>query len=157
MKEYTKLEEFYDYCQKIVNKSFINNYSKEEQIKYLRKITDKQTLNSYFIICNISEKASKSIKSTTNTVKISFDNMLKNLITHPEIAYNDYKNISEYINDAEYILKKDNKNLIYFKIKNDIFQIVLKCTNAKNEIYLTTFHKASIKQLKKDINRYIHI
>ena len=61
------------------------------------------------------------------------------------------------MNNAEYILLKSNKNLIYFKVDNKIYQFVIKKTQNSEELFITTFHKASINQLNKDIQRYEQI
>ena len=78
-------------------------------------------------------------------------------LEHPELTINEYKNLTKYLNNAEYILLKSNKNLIYFKIDNKIYQFVIKKTQNSEELFITTFHKASINQLNKDIQRYEQI
>lgn len=85
------------------------------------------------------------------------DSLLKNIIEHPEINISKYEAISKYILEAEYIFLKNKKNLIYFKIEDNIYQFVLKNTKNKQEHFLTTFHKASKKQLEKDLKRYKNI
>lgn len=85
------------------------------------------------------------------------DSLLKNVIEHPEISIIEYKNIAEYLHNADYIFLKNEKNLIYFKIEDSIYQFVIKNTKDGLENYITTFHKASIKQLEKDIKRYKQI
>ena len=49
----------------------------------------------------------------------------------------------------DYLLKNE-KNLIYFKIDNCLYQFVIKNTKDERENFLTTFHKTNIKQLNKD-------
>lgn len=159
MKKYNNFKEFYDFCIFVIknNYKYCENLSISEKIKYIRETSNKDILNCYYVACEISQESAKAIESKTTLLKLSVDNMVKNLIEHPEITYNEYQNISIYIKNADYILKKNNKNLIYFKIDNKIYQFVIKSTKVGNEIFITTFHKASIKQLKKDISRYISI
>lgn len=159
MKEYNNFSEFYNICVSIIesNKEFLQNFSTQEKVKFIRQNIDKDILNCYLNVGNIFPNLANTIGSKTTLLKFSVDNMIKNLIEHPEITINEYKNISLYIENAEYILKKNNKNLIYFKIKEKIYQFVIKSTKAGNELFITTFHKASTKQLAKDICRYIPI
>ena len=117
----------------------------------------KLDLNSFYIIGVLTREQADLLCSKSIKIKFSVDNLLKNILEHPEFDTKDYKNISEYINSADYILKKNNKNLIYFKINNQIYQIVVKCTQDYNELFITTFHIASRKQLNKDILRYENI
>lgn len=159
MKEYSDFNDFYNICILLIenNQKYYKNLSHTEKIKYIRKNLDKDILNSCYSIGEISQKIVDSIGSKTTWLKFSIDNMVKNLLEHPEITITEYKNISSYIKNAEYILKKNKKNLIYFKIDNKIYQFVIKSTKLGDELFLTTFHKASVKQLAKDISGYITI
>lgn len=159
MKKYITFQKFYDFSISLIknNQKYFKNLSKPEQIKFLRENLSKDVLNSYYEIDEISKEIANLVESKTTCLKFSTDNMVKNLIEHPEITIKEYENINFYIKNAEYILKKNKQNLIYFKIDNKIYQFVIKCTKNNNELYLTTFHKASIKQLAKDIHRYASI
>lgn len=159
MRELKSFIELYNLCNQILkqqNAVFLN-YTKSEKINFIRINNDKNTLNTYFKVGNISQKLSKSINSETTIIKFSADSLIKNIIEHPELSIEEYEKISEYLNNAEYILKKNNKNLIYFKINNKIYQFVIKQTKNGKELYITTFHIANINQLQKDILRYKNI
>ena len=159
MREYSKFIDFYNICISIIKiyQEYCKYLSKAETTKYIRENLDKELLNCYYKVGEIPKEIADSIESKTTYLKLSLDNMIKNLIEHPEITINEYQNISLYIKNAEYILKKNNKNLIYFKIDNKIYQFVIKSTKVGNELFMTTFHKASVKQLTKDIRRYLPI
>lgn len=156
MSEYPEFKEFYNICISIIEsyQEYYKNLSNAEKIKFIRENLNKDILNSYYNIGEISQEIAVSIESKTTYLRFSIDNMIKNLLEHPEITIKEYQNISLYIKNADYILKKNNKNLIYFKIDNKIYQFVIKSTKIGNELFLTTFHKASVKQLAKDICRY---
>ena len=79
------------------------------------------------------------------------------MIEHPEITFQEYLQLEYFLYNAEYILLKNEKNLIYFKIDNCLYQFVIKNTKDGCENFLTTFHKTNIKQLNKDIARYKQI
>lgn len=159
MNAYPEFPIFYNTCLLILRNTLkqYSTLSSREKIKIIRENIDKNILDNYYIVGNISYKIAAAINSKTNLIKLSVDSMIKNLIEHPELTLNEYKNISYYINNAEYILKKNNKNLIYFKIDKKIYQFVIKRTKTGNEMFITTFHKASAKQLAKDISRYIPV
>ena len=159
MREINTFDELYNTSISIIengNNAFAD-YSVIEIINYIRNNSDKELLNSFHILGNIPNYVAKEIQSKTTVIKFSVDSLIKNIIEHPELTLNEYKNLSKYINNAEYILLKNNKNLIYFKIDNTIYQFVIKKTQNSEELFVTTFHKASINQLNKDIKRYMQI
>ena len=159
MKEYTDFIEFYNVSYSIVQRynSLFKGLSSNKQIEYIRNNCPKEILNGFYIIGNISKNIADEISAKTTIVKFSTDSLIKNLIEHKELDILEYKNIALYLQNAQYILKKSNKNLIYFKINNQIYQFVIKATKNKEELFITTFHKASYKQLQKDIKRYAQI
>ena len=159
MNEINTFDELYKISISIIenkNNSY-ENYSVSEIIDFIRLNSDKNILNSYFIIGNIPNYIADKIQANTTTIKLSVDSLIKNILEHPELTLNEYKNLTKYLNNAEYILLKNNKNLIYFKIENKIYQFVIKKTQNSEELFITTFHKASINQLNKDIQRYEQI
>ena len=159
MREIATFLELYYICTSILeeqNELFIN-FTNTEKINYIRNNYDKKILNNYFVIGNISKIIANSIYTQSSIVKFSVDSLIKNIIEHPELSIIEYEQIAEYLDNAEYILKKNNKNLIYFKINNKIYQFVIKRTQNSKELFITTFHKASINQLNKDILRYENI
>lgn len=134
-----------------------SDYTNSEKINFIRMNNDKNTLNTYFKVGNISQELCNSIVSKTTIIKFSADSLIKNIVEHPELSVEEYEKISEYLYSAEYILKKNNKNLIYFKVDNKIYQFVIKRTQNGKELFITTFHIASVNQLQKDILRYKNI
>ena len=159
MRKINTFDELYNTSIAIIENS--NNtfadYSVIEIINYIRNNTGKELLNSFYILGNIPNYVADEIQSKTTVIKFSVDSLIKNILEHPELTLNEYKNLSKYLNSAEYILLKNNKNLIYFKIDNTIYQFVIKKTQNNEELFITTFHKASINQLNKDIKRYTQI
>lgn len=150
-------ETFYEKAYYLALSAKQKEVTTKQALIYARKVFSKLDLNSFYIIGVLTREQADLLCSKSIKIKFSVDNLLKNILEHPEFDIKDYKNISEYINSADYILKKNNKNLIYFKINNQIYQIVVKCTQDYNELFITTFHIASRKQLNKDIIRYENI
>ncbi len=147
--EYKNIEDLY---KKVANLS-CQNFT----LSNIRNNFDKKVLKSYYNVGNLTTAEMQAIQAKTANVKLSADTMIKNMINHCELTIDDYKNIRKYIENADFILKSSNKNLIYFKINNAIYQIVIKTTKDKQENFLTTFHKSSKQQLKKDMERYMQI
>jgi len=155
VQEYYTFTELYKVCMEIVKTtSAVGFYEKVSIINNIRNNVSKDILNSFFCIGEISQTAAKEMGSCTKKLKFSADNLIKNIFEHPEITLEEYLNISTYIKHADYIFVKNDKNLIYFKIDGKIYQFVIKTTKNKMENFITTFHKASIKQLQKDLKRY---
>ena len=148
--EYRKFKDMYDNAQSILKSSY-------HTINYYRQNYDKTILNSFYFIANMPLYITDTLKSKTQKLKLSMDSLLKNMIEHPEITFQEYLQLEYFLYNAEYILLKNEKNLIYFKIDNCLYQFVIKNTKDGCENFLTTFHKTNIKQLNKDIARYKQI
>ncbi len=126
--EYKNFEEFYNKAFSLTQQARNKYPNTKEAIIYARKCFNKADLNSFYIVGVLKKEQIQVLKTKTSTIKLSIDSMIKNIIEHPDIVFKEYKNIAKYINSAEYILKKDNINLIYFKIENKIYQFVIKTT-----------------------------
>ena len=148
--EYQEFKDMYDNALSILNNS-------NHTINYYRQNYDKTILNSFYFIVDIPPYITNTLKSKTPKLKLSMDSLLKNMIEHPEITFQEYLQLEYFLYNAEYILLKNEKNLIYFKIDNCLYQFVIKNTKDGCENFLTTFHKTNIKQLNKDIARYKQI
>ena len=159
IREYTDFNLMYDDCQNIIQSvsEKYTNLNLAGVIKLIRTSYDKAILNSFYNIGNLPKYVATSVNGKSLVLKISMDSLLKNVIEHPEISIGEYKNIAGYLHNADYVFLKNEKNLIYFKIAGSIYQFVIKNTKDGMENYITTFHKASIKQLEKDIKRYKQI
>ena len=148
--EYQEFKDMYDNAKSILNSS-------NHIINYYRQNYDKTILNSFYFIADMPPYITNTLKSKTQKLKLSMDSLLKNMIEHPEITFQEYLQLEYFLYNAEYILLKNEKNLIYFKIDNCLYQFVIKNTKDERENFLTTFHKTNIKQLNKDIARYKQI
>ncbi len=156
MKEYSNLEDFNNNCRNSA-KSVINetpDLSKEERIKYARKKFDKEMLNRFYKAGKLSKEMLKMLGSETADIKFSVDSMIKNIIKHPDIKFDDYKKIPEIIKKPDKITfskSKDNSIILFKKFKKDntYYQVVIKTTEDKKENYLTSFRYLSEKEFNK--------
>ena len=105
MREIATFLELYDICISILeeqNELFIN-FINIEKINYIRNNYDKNLLNSYFVLGNISQIIANSIEAKSSIVKFSVDSLVKNIIEHPEVSIAEYEQITKYLDNAEYI------------------------------------------------------
>ena len=112
--EYQEFKDMYDNAKSILNSS-------NHIINYYRQNYDKTILNSFYFIADMPPYITNTLKSKTQKLKLSMDSLLKNMIEHPEITFQEYLQLEYFLYNAEYILLKNEKNLIYFKIDNCLF------------------------------------
>jgi hypothetical protein len=92
MREYTEFDEFYNNCISIIKNNI--QRSNIQKIKFIRENVDKNILNSYYNVGSMPKDIANVIECKTTIIKLSMDNMIKNLLEHPEITIEEYKNIS---------------------------------------------------------------
>ena len=94
MRKITTFDELYNISIAIIENS--NNtfadYSVIEIINYIRNNSDKELLNSFYILGNIPNYVADKILSKTTIIKFSVDSLIKNILEHPELTLNEYKN-----------------------------------------------------------------
>ena len=151
MKEYKDFLEFYNKSLELskIAKNTINN--SKGAILYARKSFNKNDLNSFYIIGNLSKEQENLLKSNTNIIKFSIDSFVKNIIKHPEIEFQDYYKINDIIikPDKIRISKSNNNSILLLKKENKYYQVVIKTTIDKNENYLTSFRRLSEEEFNK--------
>ena len=151
MKEIKDFQEFYNKSLELskVAKNTINN--SKDAILFARKSFNKDDLNSFYIIGNLSKEQENLLKSNTNIIKFSVDSLVKNIIKHPEIEFQDYYKINNIIIKPDKIrLSKSNYNsILLLKKENKYYQVVIKTTIDKNENYLTSFRMLSEEEFNK--------
>ena len=91
------------------------------------------------------------LKSSTNIIKFSVDSLVKNIIKHSEIEFNDYYKINDIIikPDKIRLSKSNNNSILLLKKENKYYQVVIKTTIDKNENYLTSFRMLSEEEFNK--------
>lgn len=156
-KEYISLEDFYKQAETIIYDSLSFGNDKILVLEYMRSTLKTDILKSYYIVAHLTKFEASLLGSKALIIKLSMDTLIKNMLKHSELTFDNYKNLAKYINEADYRLQAADKNLIYFKFDNSIYQIVIKTTKDKQENFLTTFHKSSKQQLCKDLKRYKQI
>ena len=124
--------------------------NKKQQIKFARNFYDKNTLNSFYNIGDLTEEQKNILGAKTNNIKFSLDNMIKNRIEHPELNFYDYNKLSEIIIQPDKIIKDGENHIKLFKkIDNKIYEAVIKTTQDKKENYFNSMHISNAKRMKK--------
>lgn len=152
--EYQSLEEFYNqglfYIQQI--KRILPHDTKIKQIEFYRKYYKSKVLNSYIKICLLNKEHKKLLQTNNLVLKFSIDSLIKNMLRHPEITFEEYLFIKSIISkpDKMVLSKNNNNSILVFKFRNNYYQVVIKTTTDKSENYLTSF----IRSNEKEYNRY---
>ncbi len=152
-KEYDSIDDLYSKAKETVA-ALKENGNNKIKIEFIRNNYKKSFLHGFFKIGELELEEQQAIGSHSKEIRLSIDSLVKNIIEHPEITLFEYKQLALFIKRAEYTLLKGNKNLIYFKISDKLYQFVIKRTENRAENYITTFHKTNTNQLSKDLQRY---
>ncbi len=136
-------------------KDFIGRGTVEEYAikELLNKKYSKPLKNLAFNIAVLTEEQQKLLKSSSKTVKLSVETLVKEHIKHSDLSIEDFKAIPNVISTANVlILKSATGPLIYYKSGNRYVVLIIKTTKDKTKNYITTYHYTSLENLKKDLN-----
>jgi len=151
MKEFKDFQEFYNKSLELskIAKNKVNNL--KDAILFARKNFNKNDLNSFYIIGNLSKEQENLLKSNTNIIKFSVDSLVKNIIKHYEIEFQDYYKINDIITKPDKIRlsKSNNNSILLMRKENKYYQAVIKTTADKKENYLTSFRMLSEEEFYK--------
>ncbi len=124
--------------------------NKKQKIQFARKFYDKNTLNSFYNIGNLTEEQKNTLRSKTSNIKFSLDNMIKNRIEHPDLSFYDYQKLNEIIPQPDKIIKDGDYHIKLFKkIDNKLYEAVIKTTQDRKENYFNSMHISNTKRMKK--------
>lgn len=125
----------------------------KDAIVIVRKSFDKYKLNNFYKIGILNDIQLNLLSAKEKLVKLSVDSVVKNILAHPDLKFEDYENINYMIKNYDCILQDRKNNLRIFKnVNNKLYEIIIKTTNNKSENYLTTFHRcdeSKIRNIKK--------
>lgn len=128
------------YVKQITNNSFVS----KEAVNYIRAHLSKDILNSYYNIGNLNIEQMNLLDTKVAQVKLSMDSLIKNIINHPELKIDDYKKITDIIANPDEMKLSKNKwcSILLLKKFNKTYQVVIKTTQNKEEVFLTSFRLA---------------
>lgn len=160
----SSFENFYNQAKKkalwVINAIPKNNFKNEEfnkiAVEYLYKNFPKNKKQIFEYIAILDEEKIELLETKKQSVKLSLENMTKNIIVHPEITLNEYLLISEIINKTETLIyvypKKEQmgKIICFAKNKKYYYEIVIKTTRNKDENYLQSFHITNLIEIERE-------
>ena len=150
MKEYTDFKEFYNDVLNLVEDIKAKNLNQTEQISFARKYILKDTLNNYTKISILPNNIIDILNSSSNILKFSVDNLIKNILTHPEVLFDDYVKIPKIIkNPSKYYKIKSGYDVILFKEDEKYYKLVIKTTKNRKENFVKSLHLLNKERYNK--------
>ena len=152
MKEFKDFEEFFNYGYNLTKniKSKTNNFLASERVEFARSNIYKSGLGGFIKIGFISKDVINILNTTNNILKFSIENLIKNLLVHSDVTFEDYKKIPLISSKPDKIVKsKNGYDVMLFKADNKYYKLVIKTTKNKDENYIKSFHLLEQKRYEK--------
>ena len=90
------------------------------------------------------------LNSSSNILKFSVDNLIKNILTHPEVLFDDYVKIPKIIKDpSKYYKIKSGYDVILFKEDEKYYKLVIKTTKNRKENFVKSLHLLNKERYNK--------
>ena len=151
MKEFKDFQEFYNKSVELTKFALSKCANKKEAILYARKNFNKSDLKSYYKIGLLTKEQIKILSTKENTIKLSIDSMIKNILGHPDLSIDDYVKLNKLLHSPDKFIQDRKNNLRIFKnIDNKYYELTIKSTQNKDENFLTTFHRCDVSKLKQN-------
>ena len=121
--------------------------------KEISKLFSEDYTKHYTVAGNLTEKVQKAISSNSSELRVSFENLLKNQAKHPEIDFNMYSNMTNYIAKPFKQFPRDNQLITFFKKDNEIYKLVIKTTKDKAENYFQSLRISNYNEVLEYKNK----
>ncbi len=108
------------------------------------------TPDSRFVIAALDENLKGRLKAKQKAVLLSEATLVKQKRNHPELKLDEYQLIPEVIAKGK-VIQAGEQNLYFYAVHGRLYKVVVKRTEDRQENYLTTFHRKSIKQLNSEL------
>lgn len=152
MKEYKNFKEFYEEAFNLAKniKALTLGMSAPQRVAYARKYIERKILNNWINISCLSKNVILELKTSNDILKFSTDNLLKNLITHSDVCFEDYLKIPDIAKNPSKILEsKNGYDVMLFKKDNKYYKLIVKTTKNKDENFVKSFHLLKEKRYEK--------
>ena len=152
MKEFKDFQEFYNYGYSLTKniKSKTCNFLASERVEFARNNIYKSDLKGFIKIGLISIDVINILDTTSNILKFSIENLIKNLLVHSDVTFEDYKKIPLISSRPDKIVKsKNGYDVMLFKADNKYYKLVIKTTKNKDENYIKSFHLLEQERYEK--------
>jgi len=119
----------------------------------ISKLFSQDYTKHYAIAGDLIEKAQKTINSNVAPLRVSFENLLKNQAKHPEIGFDIYQNITNYIANPYKQFSRGNQLITFINQDNKIYELVIKTTQDKSINYFNSLRISDYKDIQDYINK----
>ena len=119
----------------------------------ISKLFSKDYTKHYALAENINKTTQELLNSNTNELRVSFANLLKNQAKHPEIDFNMYSSMTNYIAKPFKQFPRGNKLITFINKDNKIYELVIKTTKDKSINYFNSLHTSNLDELQKYIDK----
>ena len=142
-KKYTDFEEFYNNGLRLAEevKTKTVGMLANERVNFARNYIMKNIMTEFINISVLSKECVTILETSSDILKFSMDNLIKNLIVHSDVTIEDYKKIQIIAKYPSKIIKsKTNYDVILFKDVEKYYKLVVKTTKNRKENYVKSFH-----------------
>ena len=142
-KKYTDFEEFYNNGLRLAEevKTKTVGMLASERVNFARNYIMKNIMTEFINISVLSKECVTILETSSDILKFSMDNLIKNLIVHSDVTIEDYKKIQIIAKYPSKIIKsKTNYDVILFKDVEKYYKLVVKTTKNRKENYVKSFH-----------------
>ncbi|MGN0014015.1 MAG: phage minor head protein [Candidatus Gastranaerophilaceae bacterium] len=107
-----------------------------------------------FDIAVLNEEQKNLLKTNRQTLKLSAETLIKELIKHKDLNIDNFRQISPFLKNSDVMIYENpTENLLCFKLSNKFFIIALKSTKDKTINFVKTFHLSNLKDLQKELKK----
>ena len=149
--EFKNFEEFYNKAYNLAMQAKHKQTTSRQAIIWARKIFNNNDLNSFYHIGFLDKYQVNLLDAKVSTIKFSVDSLIKNIIKHPEITFEEYLKINKLVKhpDKVCLSKSNNNSILLLKWDDKYYQVVIKTTLDKKENFLTSFRMLSQGEFNK--------
>ena len=150
-----KYSDFYEfYCQsfnlvkEIKNKTI--GMSANSRVDFARSYIIKDIMNKYINFGVLSKETIDILETSSNLLKFSTDNLIKNLIIHSDVKYDDYLKIPKIAKNPSKIVKsRSNYDVMLLKNEEKCYKLVIKTTKNRKENFIKSFHIIQLERFER--------
>ena len=147
--EFKNFNEFYNKANDLAKQAIKRQSNLKQAVVFARKSFSKTDLNSFYIIGNLHKKQINTLNAKTAVIKFSVDSLIKNILEHSDLDFEDYKKINFILNNPDDIILGTCNHLRYFKVIDEkLYEVIIKNTYDNKENFLLSLYRSDVSKLK---------
>jgi len=115
--------------------------------------TKQITKSGYYILGIANKSIVETLSSKTNKIVISEQTIIKNINHHKDLSIDDYKVLDKIIGEFDILIKDGQYTVGIVNYQFGNYYYALKTTQSANTIFLTSFRKTSLHDIKRLKNK----